>query len=163
MSKKELYAVSPTGSPVLGTYERTPGRAEIGWWGRAKDGSIEFEPEGYTEMFWDDQVTLEHAASGERLFLDEEGSSWRESQLRLLPEGEDAPPAPELGEPYDPSMIDLDHRELSTVLAALRLWQRDGFQDPNRDLHDVASDDGSCVPLNDTEIDKLCERLNGGG
>lgn len=54
-------------------------------------------------------------------------------------------------------------RELATVLAALRYWQRttthlqratDGFPE------NVIAADAGC-PLYDEEIDKLCQRLNG--
>jgi hypothetical protein len=53
----------------------------------------------------------------------------------------------------------VNERELGTVLAALRHWQRETdwgmrWQD------DIASDIGKFEPLDDGEIDKLCERLN---
>lgn len=64
-------------------------------------------------------------------------------------------------------MPDLDKRELGTVLAALRFWQRS--TDHHDRWHDeIAScspegstscDDG-VSPLADEEIDALCERLN---
>jgi hypothetical protein len=73
--------------------------------------------------------------------------------------------------------INLSPRELATVLAALRIWQRYFTADailagdlPNRrtDLRDnmlvsIATDSGKGVPLTNSEIDKLCERLNCGG
>ena len=48
----------------------------------------------------------------------------------------------------------LTYRELSTILAALRLFQSE--RDWGRDLPHF--DD--CTPLDDAEIDELCERLN---
>src|SRR3990167_100724 len=62
-----------------------------------------------------------------------------------------------------------NERELATVLAALRLWQRGacgttGSQAlilgaAHAELA-IASDDESLVPLTAAEIDELCERLN---
>lgn len=52
----------------------------------------------------------------------------------------------------------LSSRELATVLAALRYWQRDV------ESADEAIDGGEhfaeTTPLSATEIDDLCERLN---
>lgn len=52
-------------------------------------------------------------------------------------------------------------RELATILAGLRYWQREGWRSVGHE-HDVASNGGTLVPLSDTEIDLLCERLNTG-
>ena len=54
----------------------------------------------------------------------------------------------------------LDDRELATVLAALRYWQREALQSAGGE-HDIASDGGVLPPLTPSEIDTLCERLNG--
>ena len=64
-------------------------------------------------------------------------------------------------------MFELDHRQLATVLAALRYWQR------NTDHHDRWHDEIACClprgassldegvsPLIDAEIDDLCYQLN---
>ena len=50
-------------------------------------------------------------------------------------------------------------RELATVLAALRFFQRQrfGFDHPEWSEHFV-----DAKPLDDVEIDQLCERLNCG-
>ena len=54
----------------------------------------------------------------------------------------------------------LTEQELATVLAALRLWQRY----PNTSgLMDIATNGGEFNPLNNNEIDALCQRLNNGG
>lgn len=50
-------------------------------------------------------------------------------------------------------------RELGTVLAALRHWQRETDWEL-RWQDDIASKVGEIEPLNDHEIDELCERLN---
>jgi hypothetical protein len=66
----------------------------------------------------------------------------------------------------------LDGRELATVLAALRYWQRTRPQGTTNTLYgkdlsdaapmegEVATDGGSLKPLAANEIDSLCERLN---
>src|SRR5262245_23443803 len=54
----------------------------------------------------------------------------------------------------------LNDRELAAVLAGLRLLQdhaHDGYQEA---IVEVASDGGKLDPLNASEIDALCERLN---
>ena len=50
-------------------------------------------------------------------------------------------------------------RELATVLAALRMWQRLGVA---RDCpeQDIATDGGNIKPLHDHDIDDLCDRVN---
>lgn len=54
---------------------------------------------------------------------------------------------------------ELTERELATVLAALRLWQK-GCADA--DLQSIASDEGAFPALDNAEVDDLCERLNCG-
>lgn len=49
-------------------------------------------------------------------------------------------------------------RELATVLAALRCWQRYG-DSTDDDISDVATCDETLLPLSNTEINELCERL----
>ena len=50
-------------------------------------------------------------------------------------------------------------RELATVLAALRFWQ--GLTDMSIRIKDeIATDNDRHVPLNDLEIDALCEKIN---
>ena len=54
----------------------------------------------------------------------------------------------------------LTPRELATILAALRYWQREGLRgDPQAEL-DIASDSGAFEMMTPDEIDPLCERLN---
>lgn len=50
-------------------------------------------------------------------------------------------------------------RELATVLAALRYWQREGLMSAGHE-QDVATDGGTLQPLSADEIDTLCEELN---
>lgn len=58
------------------------------------------------------------------------------------------------------STIETD-RELATVLAALRYWQREGLMSAGHEV-DIASGGGTLAPLTAGEIDTLCERLNTG-
>lgn len=50
-------------------------------------------------------------------------------------------------------------RELATILAALRLWR--SLTAPTRDRAFAREHFVECTPLDDAEIDDLCERLNG--
>jgi EAL domain-containing protein (putative c-di-GMP-specific phosphodiesterase class I) len=58
--------------------------------------------------------------------------------------------------------MNLDKRELGTVLAALRHWQNGGIGAPDG-FSDIATEDGEMEPLSVHEVDTLCERLNGPG
>lgn len=57
-------------------------------------------------------------------------------------------------------------REFSTVLAALRYWQRNleqGNVGEDDEFEPIASNAGALEPLDAEEIDLLCEQLNEGG
>jgi hypothetical protein len=56
----------------------------------------------------------------------------------------------------------LDDRELGTVLAALRYWQRGTMFDHNRFAPEweIATDGQTIEALDVDEIDELCEKLN---
>ena len=56
--------------------------------------------------------------------------------------------------------IHLSSRELATILAALRHWQRDLAR--NKDHGPISPDhfDEEITPLSVEEIDGLCERMN---
>lgn len=63
--------------------------------------------------------------------------------------------------------ITLNDRELATVLAALRFYQRMRLT-PNRsltnaDLDDILTNGGKVKPLDAGQIDELCELINLGG
>ena len=60
--------------------------------------------------------------------------------------------------------IALNERELATTLAALRYWQDTRANSPFRhSYNEYFGDDVKRIePLNDSEIDSLCERINGG-
>jgi hypothetical protein len=50
-----------------------------------------------------------------------------------------------------------DDQETAIILAGLRLIQRQGVPD---DLEDIATNFGAFDPLDDDDIDALCERIN---
>ena len=80
---RTFTAYAPTGSLILGTLEQLTGRAEIetGSYYYRADGTIDFEYNGGTKLFYDDQTTI--LRNGKRLFLDENGEEWTEDQLVL--------------------------------------------------------------------------------
>jgi hypothetical protein len=53
-------------------------------------------------------------------------------------------------------------RDLATILAALRFWQRTP-SDYTQPENDIATDGGETPALSIEEIDALCERLNVAG
>ena len=56
--------------------------------------------------------------------------------------------------------INLEDRELHTVLAALRLWECECLGPIDPALFTIASNDHEVVPLTNPEVDRLCERIN---
>lgn len=163
----ERDAVAPDGSRIAGTFERIHGCAEAvaGSWSRDNAGRLVFEYGGHTEVYWNDQRALEHGQTGERLFVDEAGEIWRESQLHLVDANGDLAPGeePGTGGPQSVTTCDLDEREAATVLAALRHWQRGlGDDVETSEVDDIATNGGALEALSEAEIDALCERLNAG-
>ena len=53
----------------------------------------------------------------------------------------------------------ISDREMGTVLAALRYWQREGLASAGRE-REIATDCGRFESLSSGEIDALCERIN---
>jgi hypothetical protein len=56
--------------------------------------------------------------------------------------------------------IDLNRREIATLLAALRYWQATPYRFDRGLQADIATDHGTLTPLTADEIGDLCERLN---
>jgi len=85
MAKNNEVLVSPTGTHIIGTLERLTGYAVIeSETVRNTDTGFEFEYEGTTEVYWDEQKTVER--DGERIFVDRNGDEFREGELRLVAE-----------------------------------------------------------------------------
>jgi hypothetical protein len=85
MDNERMMLVSPAGTMITGTFERLGGQAKIVAGSARKNalGGIEFDYEGTMEIFWDQQRTVKH--EDERVFLDDEGDYFIESELRLMP------------------------------------------------------------------------------
>lgn len=61
------------------------------------------------------------------------------------------------------TVITIDQAQLSTILAALRMYQAAGCGEPgNRsdDIHEIATDGGTQISLDADGIDALCEQIN---
>ena len=85
-----MRAMSPTGAAITGTLEKVYGVAQIGEtdWTRAPGtGLLEFEYGGYTEIDWNSQVSV--LRDLERVFVDENGEDWLESEIVLEDDEED--------------------------------------------------------------------------
>ena len=57
----------------------------------------------------------------------------------------------------------IDGQDLNTILAALRFYQEHGQGEPsNRSeaIHDIATNGGDAISMDDAGIDDLCERIN---
>ena len=57
----------------------------------------------------------------------------------------------------------VDIQEISTILAALRFYQDSGMGEPlNRSepIHEIATNGGECISLDEVAIDALCEKIN---
>ncbi len=106
MNDQCMNLVSPTGTAITATLERLSGRAMIVPDSARKDelNGLDFDYDGTTEIFWDDQRTA--TRDDERIFLDEEGCEFLESELRLVPaENAEAPEAAAPGGPAAPKFI----------------------------------------------------------
>lgn len=54
----------------------------------------------------------------------------------------------------------LSDREIAQLVAALRNWQLDGINEDLRPAFYEQYDGSDAEPLNDSEIDDLCDRLS---
>ena len=94
MDYQPMNLISPEGTLVVATLERLSGRALIEPSSIRADptGGVSFDYEGTTDVFWDDQRTV--TQDDERVFLDEDGEEYLESELRLVPlqHPEESPP-----------------------------------------------------------------------
>lgn len=92
-----MKAFSPTGVQIIGTKDLIPGVANItpDTFTRDANGSLDFEWTGGTDVDWDNQMTVECPDPGMkdcftgRVFVDEDGDEWLESQIVLKDEDDD--------------------------------------------------------------------------
>lgn len=58
---------------------------------------------------------------------------------------------------------DLEDDQVATLIAALRVYQREGMGDPSNrgyEIHDLATAGDTVISLDDNGIDDLCQTLN---
>lgn len=79
MSTTSTSLRAPTGSAIVGTFERLTGTALITTPIRKPDGTIAFDWDGGTEVDWDLQET--ETFDGETVFVDEYGNKWLGREL----------------------------------------------------------------------------------
>lgn len=79
-----MKLISPNGTEIIGTLEKV-----YGWAGiindslkREEDGTFDFDYDGETRIYWEGQRTVER--EGERVFVDDLGDEFLESQLKLV-------------------------------------------------------------------------------
>ena len=98
MDYQPMNLVSPKGTLIVATLERLSGRAQIvpGSVRSEPSGGFSFDYSGTTDIGWDDQRTV--VQDDERVFLDEEGTEYLESELRLVPQQQEQE-SPHLADP----------------------------------------------------------------
>jgi hypothetical protein len=75
---------------LVGTLDELQARGEINGATRATDGSgVDLEEAGESEVFWDDQSTVER--DGFKVMLDDDGGEHSEAQMVIAPEGTSDP------------------------------------------------------------------------
>jgi hypothetical protein len=74
-----IELMAPNGVALQGTSEEIPGCAQLLYLRRNAVGETESDWVGGTEVFWDGQQTI--MWRGQKVFIDENGDEWLESQL----------------------------------------------------------------------------------
>lgn len=79
-----MYAISPTGTLIIGTLERVEARGEIelSSFKYQPDGTLDFKIDG-SEVFMESMRPQKNEA-GRILFLDRDGNEWTEDEIRLV-------------------------------------------------------------------------------
>lgn len=72
---------------ILGTLDLVPCRAEVAGATRLPDGTLDLEWAGGSEVFWDDQRTVQR--QGQDVYLDENGNEYLESEIDVIEDGEE--------------------------------------------------------------------------
>lgn len=83
-----MRLVSPKGTKIVGTceiVEATAGIADVLGVDPDHPDRYDIDWEGYTEIIWETQQTM--VRDGQRVFVDEEGNTFRESELTLESDG----------------------------------------------------------------------------
>ncbi|MBB5546560.1 hypothetical protein A8H39_02085 [Paraburkholderia fungorum] len=77
--------VTLDGRPIAGSYEVMHGMASITTATREPDGTLSFDYEGGTEVYWNGQKTV-RSSLGEIVFVDEDGEIVHENHVKLISE-----------------------------------------------------------------------------
>ncbi|WP_353645715.1 hypothetical protein [Mesorhizobium sp. WSM2239] len=101
---------APSGSPILGTVDIVAARCNILW----NDEGTDFDFEGGTEVWWDEQRTQK--LGGQDVFIDEDGEEWL--RCELIPD--DAEPTDEI----KPWHADPELRRIEIVNTVKALFER---------------------------------------
>ncbi len=70
---------------ITGTLETVPGEAFLARATRTPEGTLDLEYEGETQVSWDAQRSVYR--EGQKVFVDEDGNEYLESQVMLVPVG----------------------------------------------------------------------------
>ena len=94
MEIQPMNLLSPKGTVIIATLERLSGCSLIvpGSVRAEPAGGFSFDYEGSTDIYWDEQRTV--IENDQRVFVDEEGMEYLESELRLVPQqqAQESPP-----------------------------------------------------------------------
>ena len=79
-----MHAKAPNGKRIVAMCDLVPANSLIAddTFRRDPDGSIAFEWAGESVLCWDGQYTMQR--EGEDLYVDEDGETWRESEIKLV-------------------------------------------------------------------------------
>lgn len=77
-------AVAPNGKLIVGTLESLIAQAdiEVDSFSKDENGELEFDYTGNSDVSWDTQET--YCEGDERIFVDEGGETWKESEIKLV-------------------------------------------------------------------------------
>lgn len=84
-------AFTPNGERIIGTLEEVQGCAYAEFYTLEANGQFYPEYEGETKFYWDSQVSV--VRGDQRVFLDQNGSDWPESQVTFAPVESEPPQA----------------------------------------------------------------------
>jgi hypothetical protein len=80
-------AISPNGSPIVGTFEKVHAVAKTIITDRDANGELIWDHEGGSEIFWDSMET--QTKDGKIVFLDVDGLEWTEDEITFVDDDEE--------------------------------------------------------------------------
>lgn len=72
-------AFAPDGTAIVGTLEVINGCADLVWFEKQDDGSMQPRYTGTTEVYWEGQMTVRR--NGETVYVDDNGKEWLDYQV----------------------------------------------------------------------------------